>query len=56
MQINIRDAVDSIFLSADVQSIQRVESGTDVNVKAVLQNAQGEAGEWLDSHLRIGAR
>ena len=42
VEINIRDAVASIFLSADVQSIQRVETGTNVNLLALLQNAQGE--------------
>ncbi len=42
VDINIRDAVASVFLSADVQSVQRVEGGTDVNLLALLQNFQGE--------------
>jgi hypothetical protein len=42
VEITIRDAVASLFLSADRQTVQRVDTGTSVSLTALLQDAQGE--------------
>lgn len=42
VSITIRDAIDSVFLSASTQTIQRVDAGTMIVFTALLQDAQGE--------------
>lgn len=42
VMINIRNAIDSLFLSASSQTIGRVTDGATIDFTAILQDAQGE--------------
>ncbi len=42
VSIDIRNAIDSLFLSASSQTIGRTTEGSDIEFTAILQDAQGE--------------